>query len=180
MNLLAIDPGFERRGGGCACACFRQNELTHAWFRRPKDTYGKLLPASFDLDLVVVEQPQQDRRSRGVPPAHLIRLAWDGALLAGLYAGATGAKVKAVTPFDWKGSEPKPVQHARLWRVLSPAERAVLGGGPTEAAILKARKAGALERWAKPGGAYYPRAFIKHNLLDAVAIGCVELERLKT
>ena len=94
MNLLAIDPGFAKDGGGCALAVFKRDRLIGWKFERPED-WGATTHRPFTLDLVIVEQAQQDARSWGVPPATLVRLAWDGALLGGLYAGATGAEFKA-------------------------------------------------------------------------------------
>jgi hypothetical protein len=77
----------------------------------------------------------------------------------------------------WKGSEQKPVHHARLLEVLAPAELEVLGGGDTARRILAARQKGALDRWGKPGATYYG-AWTGHNLLDAAALGAYHLGRL--
>lgn len=175
MNMIAIDPGYGKRSGGCACALFVQGTLEFTWFVRPSD----VAPLERDIALVVVEQPQQDARSWGVPPATLIRLSWDGALVAGLYAGLHGADVKAVTPSQWKGSVPKPVQHGKVWPLLSDSERELLGGLATGLAIEHATEQGARERWRRRGGEYYPSAFRMHNLLDAVAIGLVEVGRFR-
>lgn len=174
-KALAIDPGYEKSGGGNACASAGDGELADVWFERSKD---------FDLsgivyDHVIVEQPQQDARSYAVPPAVLIKLAWEGASLAGLYAGASGAVLHAPTVTEWKGAEKKPAHHRRLWLVLNAAERAVLGGAKTEAAILNACEAGAMCRWSKPGAALYPASFKMHNLLDAAALLMWALGRLE-
>jgi len=95
-----------------------------------------------------------------------------------VYVGR-GATLIEVTPSAWKGTEPKPQHHARLWEVLTPEERAILGGMATARAIADAVRKGALSRWGKPGASYYPRSFTTHNLLDAAALGCWHLGRLQ-
>lgn len=175
MNVLFIDPDYGKDSKGCACVAFFDGVLTLAWFERPGE--NKWVP--YGLDEVVVEQPQQDERSRPVPPAVLMRLSWDGALLAGLYAGRHGCSVQGWTPHQWKGSEPKSVQHARMWEVLEPSEREMLGGYATECAILAARRKGALKRWKPHASAYYPKSFNTADLLDAAAMGCTWLGRMR-
>jgi hypothetical protein len=151
--------------------------LAHACFDRV--SAAGWTPAS-SADVVIVERPAlQGDRTRAARPQDLMNLAWSGALLAGAYVGATHAELIEYTPQEWKGSEPKPVQHVRLWRVLTFEERAVLGGAKTWAVIEAARKKGALNRWARPGASYYPRKFTTHNFLDAVALGCYHLGRLE-
>src|SRR5699024_8087889 len=137
-SALAIDPGYSRKSGGCAVALAFSGQLDSVFFERPSDFEG----TQWSLTDVIVEQPQQDGRSWAVPPAVLIKLAWEGASLAGLYAGASGATLHTPTVNEWKASEKKPAHHARLWEVLSPAERAVLGGAKTYAVILAACRKG--------------------------------------
>lgn len=173
--MIANDPGYAKAGDGCACAWFDHGHLRDAWFERPEQWRAPRHPCS----LMLVEQPQQDGRSWSIPPAVLMRLSWDGALLAGLYAGACGARVEAATPNAWKGSIAKPVQHKRIWSVLDADERAVLGGDATGRAIDTACRKGALDRWGKPGVKYYPTSFKTHNLLDAAAMGVLKLGRVK-
>jgi hypothetical protein len=173
--VITIDPGYSAASGGCACAWFDAGRLGDAWFERPEQWRDCRRIASD----IIVEQPQQDGRSWAIPPAVLMRLSWDGALLAGLYAGACGARVTAVTPSAWKGSIAKPVQHRRVWSVLDAVERAVLGGDAVGLAIDAACRKGALDRWGKPGVRYYPASFQTHNLLDAVAMGVLRLGRVK-
>ena len=176
MTVVAIDPGYAKSGDGCAVAEFEGARLARVLFARPL----RYRPAIRHYVTVVVEEPQQDARSRSVPPAVLIQLSWQGAMLAGLYAGASSTicEVESVTPIQWKGSIPKPVHHGQLWDILTPPEREILGGDATEKAIDAAKRKGALDRWAKPGAAYYPRSFLTHNLLDAVALGATYLGRL--
>jgi hypothetical protein len=176
-NVIAIDPGYSARGEGCACAYVTGGYLTSVWFARSDSAlFADVLPIT--PTNVVVEKPQQDSRSWGLPPSTLINLAWEGALLAGLYAGRFGGSVVAVTPSTWKGSVPKPVAHGRLWKVLTPAEREVLGGDDTARRIEAAKRKGALDRWGKPGVRYYPRTWGGHNLLDAAALALTHVGRL--
>jgi hypothetical protein len=190
MNTLAIDPGYA--GKGNACAAFASGELAETWFERAV-TFGPNKPppravdarkraqharAAGHFDEVVWEKPQQDARSRAVPPEILISLTAAGALLAGAFAGRDGARIIEYRPSEWKGSEPKPVMHRRMWKILSAAERRILGGDATDQAIRAAQEKGALRAWKIPGAACYPKAFDTHNILDAVALGCVHLGRL--
>jgi hypothetical protein len=177
--MIAIDPGYARGGPGCACAAFTDGRLVDVWFARPNREALKRLACLYAHSLVVWEIPQDDARLRGASATTLIRLAAEGATLAGMFAGAACADVRAVTPAAWKGSVPKPVHHGRLWAVLDAGEQAVLGGPRTGAAIEAAKERGALERWKRPGAAYYPASFTAHNLLDAVALGCHTLGRIK-
>lgn len=177
QSVIAIDPGYARKGGGCACALLVVGEIAKVWFDRPVGGTGPWQIGP--IHAVIVEQPQQDKRSRGIPPETLIRLAWNGALLAGLYAGELGCPVVAVTPSDWKGSTPKPIAHGRMWEILTPVERAVLGGYDTEAKIAAAKRKGGLDRWGKPGVSYYLRNWDGHNLLDAAALALTYVGRLK-
>jgi len=180
-NALAIDPGYARKSGGCACAIAERGMLARVWFERAEN-FSLMGCGSIDADAlehVIVEQPQQDARSWGIPPAVLIKLAWEGASLAGLYAGASGALLHSPTVSEWKGSEKKPPQHKRMWAILSPAERAVLGGAKTLAAIEAACEKGAMCRWKLPSDELYPSTFKTHNLLDAAALLMTALGRLE-
>jgi hypothetical protein len=177
MSLIAIDPGYAARGQGCACAWFTRSETLGAvWFARADGS--RACPVAAIVDRVVWERPEARVRGGGAPAATLIALTDAGASLAGMYAGMFGvACVTALSPHSWKGCMPKPVQHAALWDVLTDQERAILGGRDTYAHIDRARRAGASRRWP-PGRTFYPRTWAGHNLLDAVALGCVVLGRL--
>jgi len=131
-----------------------------------------------EVHTVVWERPQVDRRTRQSVPS-IVRLAAEGGTLAGLYAGACGARIVPVSPTEWKGAVSKPVHHKRLWRVLSEEERSQLGarvGREIDAACRR----GALDRWSRPGASYYPGGFAEHNLLDAIGIGLWHLGRIDT
>jgi hypothetical protein len=172
-RIIAIDPGVKH----CAVACLDSSKLIWVEFQ----TAAKAIADTDDLTVAacVIERPAyQGARTQAARPEDLIALAWSGALLAGAYA-ASGAELHEVTPQAWKGSLPKPVHHAKLWAVLSNEERELLGGLRTYDMIERASEKGALERWKKPGAAYYPRTWETHNLLDAVALGMWYVGRLK-
>lgn len=179
-NLLSEDPGYAKSGKGCACALYLDDHLDSHWFERPEDFcvrgIASHLPHSTRLDVVLWEKPQGDARTWHIPPAVMIELTAAGASLAGLYAGAAGAKLITQTPTQSKGSNPKPICHARLWEALTPQERSTLGGDATWAQIDAACERGALARWA-PGKTYYPASWLTHNILDAVALGAKYLGR---
>jgi hypothetical protein len=168
-DALAIDPGYARRTGGNACAAGLQGWLDDVWFERPQDGRHNHCDEYGFFDHIVIEQPQQDGRSWAVPPAVLIKLAWDGAALAGIYAGSTGAELHAPTVNDWKGSENKVSMHRRLWKVLNDEERQVLGGPSVWTRIEVAAEKGALCRWSKSGAELYG-SWTGHNLLDAACL----------
>jgi len=177
MNIIAIDPGYAKKGEGCACAFFTSTgRLESVEFRRAENV--RVSPCLGLYDVIIWERPQhraRDKKFACVPPETLIALAVAGATLAGLYAGAYGAAIVEVHPSEWKGSLPKPVQHKALWDRLTDAERAnfATGDGRSNiaATIIGAIERGARDRWAKDGASYYPRGFTAHNLLDAVGIG---------
>lgn len=172
--IITIDPGVH----ACAVAFVENGHLqATAYKSASKFTIGMTLPR---VTHVVVERPEyQGLRTQGSRPADLINLAWAGALLAGRIAGATGAHLVELPPSAWKGSEPKPVHHARLWQALTSEERAVLGGDATGRMIADALERGARERWKKGGASYYPRKWTTHNLLDAAALGLFYVGRMR-
>lgn len=165
--LIAIDPGYAAKGEGCAVARFVHGALERVFFARPESVDFADLKGAH---LVIWECPQVDARTRTSTPA-VVQLAAVGGTLAGMFSGVSTCRCTPVSPLEWKGSVPKPIAHARLWRALTQAERAVLGGNATAMAIARAQEKGALGRWGKPGAAYYPASFTTHNLLDAVGLG---------
>lgn len=175
-SIIAIDPGYAVDSGGCACACFAHGVLREVWFERPEDIRCRGVPV---LGAVVWERPvyrARDAQYSHVPPETLIELAIVGSGLAHAYASGR-CPVVAMRPHEWKHSRHKPPHHKALWRILGDCEREVLGGAATYAAIEAACTKGALTRW-KPGVAPYPKSFVTHNLLDAVALGCTYLRRM--
>lgn len=173
-TLVAIDPGYAQRGKGCAVALFAHRALVAVRFERPETV--SLAALSIGATDVVWECPQLDARSRVSVPA-VVHLAAVGGMLAGMYAGACACRAEGVTPSVWKGSTSKPVHHGRMWALLAPSERALLGGEPTYAAIEAAKRAGGLDRWGRDGASYYPSSWLTHNLLDAVGLGLWRLKR---
>jgi hypothetical protein len=172
--LVAIDPGYAKRGKGCAVAVLRDGRLSAVFFVRPET----VAPAALRVGAIEVvwERPQVDARTRVSAPA-VVRLSAVGGELAGMFAGACGCRAVPVSPQQWKGSVAKPVAHYRLWQVLDPAERDVLGGDATYAVIRGAQLKGAKNRWGRDGASYYPSSFDAHNLLDAAALGLWRLRR---
>lgn len=176
MSVIAIDPGGARK----KCAVIRAvSDVIEAYAFETLDRDGAPLSLDARASHVIVERPQQDGRGYGVPPKHLIDFTWEGALLAAAYAREGGGVLVELTPHDWKGSEHKSQQHVRLWGVLTKAERALLGGETTRAAIWKAREAGALKRWKPHSSAYYPKSFVMVDVLDAAALYAVHAGRLQ-
>lgn len=185
MITLAIDPGAFARVSKKenAVALFARKILVFAWHERVDTGEGVAWSpgvGAYTADEVIVERPEyHGARSDSARTQDLIALAWEGAMLAGAYAGRFGAPVCAYGVSEWKGSEAKPCQHARLWKVLDADERAVLGGDATWRAIDAAREKGALDRWSRSGGDYYPRGFKWADMLDAAALGATHLGRIR-
>lgn len=180
-SALGIDPGYAKSGEGNACAYVREGVLHDAWFERY--TGGAVFGGRGcdGLELVVGERPAfQGRRSLEASPETLMRLAWEGALLAGAYAGAYGARLVSITSDEWKGEEAKAMNHARLWEILSAAERAILGGDTTGKLIATAVRACALKRWPA-GMTGYPagKVGLVHNKLCATAMTMTVLGRMR-
>ena len=178
-SLLAIDPGFAAKGEGCALSLFVDHILVDSWYERVDQHFSVSDHCDITIDEVIIEKPQQDARTYGVPPKVAIELTWQGAILGAYYAGASWGEVSGFTPHEWKGSEQKPIQHGRLWRILSTDERRVLGGAATGEQIDAAKRKGALDRWGRPGDRYYPKSFLMHNKLDSTALGTWYLRRLE-
>lgn len=173
---VAIDPGYAARGKGCAVAVLVDGKIAAVGFERPEAIDANAL--SVCATDVVWECPQLDARTR-TATGSVVQLAAVGGTLAGLYAGACGCRAVAVAPSQWKGSVAKPVHHARVWDALAFDERQALGGDTVRARIAEAQRAGALDRWSKPGAAYYG-TWTGHNLLDAVALGLWRVGRIDT
>ena len=174
---IYIDPGYSVRSGGCAVSVFEGFPLAHVFFMA-RGRAAQRPPCLADVQRVVWELPQMDDRSRSTPPNVLIQLTAEGATLAGTIAGWTG-NIVARTPSQWKGSSHKPSMHLRAWDVLTEPERRLLGGPPTLNRIEAAVEKGAADRWARPGGSYYPITWNMHNLLDAVCMGLIDLGRMQ-
>lgn len=168
-ETLSIDPGSGPLGS--ACAYFTPGGHL-------RDVMFSKRPGGASVSTVVIEA-LQFRGMVDLPRAQrLIKMAAAGYLAAG-YALASGGDLVELTPGEWKGQEAKPMQHARLWRVLNEREKGHLGAHVTSRAIARAIEKGALDRWRKPGVAYYPASFKMHNLLDAAALGATYLGRLE-
>lgn len=172
-TTLAIDSGYPESAWASARGA-RLNSV--GW-------WGLDCPAILKFDRVAVEVPQAD--GRNVPLDDLICVATTGVRLAERLAADPGEIVE-LRPREWKGSTPKPPHHRRMWGVLSKAERDVLGGERTYAAIVAACKRGAQGAWKKPGATYYRASEfpsvngtkITHDILDASALLMYVLGRI--
>lgn len=111
------------------------------------------------------EKPQVYPRSK-VNPNQIVDDAINGALAANfLRRCIPGLEVREIAPRAWKGTLDKPSHHMRLWVILTPEEKAMLGGDETYAYIFAAA-----ERLAMTGKVSgYSKPIV--DLLDAVAMG---------
>lgn len=82
-----------------------------------------------------------------VPPQDILTLAKGAHRLAGRY-DTLGVVVHFVVPFKWKGQVPKEIHHARVWAVLSDAEKEIVNKAVRGVAPSK-----------------------RHNVFDAIGIG---------
>jgi hypothetical protein len=180
-GALGVDPGYAKSGEGNAVAHARDGVLRAAWFERYAGGSVGAVHVAGGIELVVAERPAfQGKRSLDAHPETLMRLAWEGALLAGAYASAYGARLVSIPSDDWKGEEPKAANHARLWDLLTPAEQRVLGGAATESLIRAAVRACAKLRWPA-GMTGYPdtKAALVHNKLCAAAMLMTVIGRMR-
>lgn len=187
---LAIDPGGKK---GCAWALGAHDRLCAVGVERKAESGRFRLAAVYhalrvaeerchllDVDHVIVERPEyQGARSDGARIQDLLELAWNGAMFAATAGDMLGASIHELSPYTWKGSTPKPMHHLRFWGVLSEEEREVFGGDATGRVIRAAAEKGALERWKRPGGDYYPRGWLMADMLDAGALHATFYGRLK-
>lgn len=168
---------------GCALvAVFEQITVDEVW----------------DTSVVVVERPQQDGRSRAVPPAILMDLAWQAALVVGGFA-ARGAEIVEYYPDDWKAGAradgkhvsglPKAIHHANMIETggLTADElQAIAAGGACggvsgdaiASEVFAARKKGALCRWRPHKNGHYSEKSRTPDVLDAIGIGLYHIGRI--
>jgi hypothetical protein len=180
--LMAIDPGNAKSAGRvCYAAQFLDGELDLLRLFDRHSARDWVEHAGAGPDVVVIEKPQMDGRSRKVPPRVLIDLSWNGALVAG---ALNPDNLVALTPSAWKGSVSKAPHHLRIWRTLNQHERLVVAAseGLTRKkpqllttddvyAVLR----GAAEHHVRTGNTT-KHAF--YDLLDAVGLGLRYLGRI--
>lgn len=172
--LLAIDVGGHKKG--CSGALFHDGRLGAVFLKLERGFQV------YDMR-VVIERPQQDGRSRAVPPSVLMDLCWTGALLAGEFR-AHGATIVEYTPEQWKGTIQKAVHHARILDALLPEELWAVARGlnTTPASVLvevaAAARKGALCRWRPDANGHYSRGSRTPDVLDAVGLGLFDLGRI--
>lgn len=157
--LLAIDPGLR----GCGAAVFHDGVLFEAsYVRSPAKTGNgpkawramaeavRIFSRGLIIDDLVLEVPQVYVRGKG-DPADLIDLAGvDGAIVGRVMP----AREHGYKPREWKGAVPKDVHHARIRKTLSENELRLL------------------ENSAPPS--------LRHNVLDAIALGKWWLKKQRT
>jgi hypothetical protein len=174
--LYAVDPGGRRKGN--AEATFTPDdelarvEMVDA-YTHARRTHGPWLGFGARA---IVERPQKDGRVMSVET--VIDLSTCAALAGGSFLQA-GAELVEVTPWLWKGVEPKAQMHYRAWNVLTTAEQILLGAGAYDE-VIEARKRGALARWAPHRNAYYAEKSRTPDKLDAACLGLWYLGRLAT
>jgi hypothetical protein len=174
-SIIAIDPGYSKKSGGCALAYFHEGVLRRTWFARK----GSPIFHPLALDVVVWEAAQVDGRTTVAGIETVRRLCEVGERMACRCARSTEAKIKRVKPSRWKGSEPKPLHHARMLRWLSDAELSIIGGRTSVTEVVRAAvENGAKRRWGIPGADCYDPKDTRHNTYDAVALGLWFLGRL--
>lgn len=119
----------------------------------------------FYFSRVVWERPRIYQRGPGAKadPDDIVRLAIAGAQFVG--ALFPWDQIENLKPQEWKKQIPKAVCHHRLWRIMTPEERATFPAG-TEKKI----------ETGVQGGAYTGQV---HNLLDASGIGFFRLDRFR-
>jgi hypothetical protein len=179
---MGIDPGDAKAAGNiCYGAVAVDGEL---WQCLPLDRDSARAwyeHAGAGPDVVVIEKPQMDGRSRKVPPRILINLAWNGALVAG---ALHPDRLVELTPSEWKGGINKHPHHLRIWRKLNRKEQHAIA-----AAISWLRKRpthltpdevfellrGAAENYARTGKVT-KHAF--YDVLDAVGLVLRHLKRI--
>jgi hypothetical protein len=142
MALIAVDPGVH----GCGVAWFTETDTLMTCEYRTQT-----LPQTDGVRewRTVCEIPEQRGRATNIPARDLIAVA----LAAGRMVG--GRACVFVTPSHWKGQLPKDVQHARMLKVLTPAELHIMNAccAPVKASL-------------------------RHNVYDAVCLGLVRLGRM--
>jgi hypothetical protein len=155
--LLAIDPGVDTGWALFSSA----GQLIACGLGDPRMSDRHRVA---DLRTVIIEQPFVYPRGQTKSPNDVVTLALNAGEWAGLYR--QWADVRYVLPFQWKGSVPKKISHARILAKLSEAERAVV-----DAAISRGRSCAtkALGRPIAPSQ--------QHNVLDAIGLGLFAVSR---
>lgn len=147
--LITIDPGVHEYGKAVFGVT---NTLEGAFLCRTGD--GPV--PYYENARMVSEKPQV--YDKGVKRGgRMVKVRSQDQVDLALYAGRITANYPCTyrLPTQWKHQVPKEIQHARMWKVLTPCEVAIL-----RAALLRVPKGK------------------QHNVSDAVCIGLVELGRM--
>ena len=148
--LLAIDPGRDT-----GWALFSGDRLVACGLGDPRLSEKHRIA---ELERVVIERPMVYPRGQTKNPNDVVALALGAGEWGGLYRQWTD--VEYVFPFQWKGSVPKAVHHARVLAKLSAEERAL-----ADEAIARGRSGVN----SSLGKAIAPSK--RHNVLDAIGLG---------
>lgn len=167
--FAGVDPGVEKSAVADYIPGVGLNGLH--WVRHDDLRVGSRLTIP-DLRMIIVERPQSDGRTMG---AATIALPWSGAAAAYSF----GVPVLEWEPREWKGQEPKPIHHSRVWAVLTEAERALFPTGTAEQIAKACAKVAAWPRGKKKPSSWYPKTFESHNHLCATGLVLVHAGRLK-
>lgn len=138
--MIYVDPGVH----GSGVAYFETGALVSAEYR-----HAPLFARESCVCEIPQIYPHGAKAGRRVDPQDLIALA----VAAGRMTGQVPTRY--VLPAEWKGQVPKDVQHARMWKALSPAEQVILR------AVVPCRT---------PKSAR-PSLSLLHNVYDAVCLG---------
>jgi hypothetical protein len=155
--LLAIDPGLDTGWALFSTA----GQLVACGLGDPRLSDRHRVA---DLRTVVIERPFVYPRGQTKNPNDVLSLAVNAGEWGGLYR--QWADVKYVLPFQWKGSVPKKISHARISAKLSDAEKAVV-----DTAMARGRSCA-----SKALGRPIARS-LQHNVLDAVGLGLFTVSR---
>ena len=131
---LTIDPGAQT-----GWALWTEDKLVSCGL-------GSLVPGISGIEDVWIEYPVIYPRPKA-RPADILKLAQVAAEYGGAFA-ARGVKVHYVEPAQWKGQLKKKIHHPRVWRSLTPGDRAVATVGC--AGLCESKK---------------------HNVVDAIGLG---------
>ncbi len=173
---LYIDPGVNFH----ACALFDGLQLAQVALIAPDAFLA--YPHAHQLHELVIEKMEVYPGAQQEDPNDLIDVH-GAAKTAEAFIRARGGPVAVwPKPKDWKGQIKKWQHHARVWSVLSPAERETFArdSGHTVDAVGK-KIDEACERWAQGDvnrrGKVRGYEWSAHNLLDAVGLGLWHLGR---
>lgn len=163
-NIIGIDPGANK----CAFALGDDGTLIACGSGTPQEILHRIPPFA-RIHFAVIEKPRIYPEISQKDKNDLIPVA----IAAGECGGrleALGCEVAYVEPKTWKGTFKKPVHHARVWKKMNDAERAIFAnavGYSISAINHKLRDA--VDALALTGKAT-KYSWDAHNTFDAVGL----------